>query len=265
MADIDDSIDDTSFRCLLCFQPYDCPRELPCLHTFCRRCFDSFTQTELTTNRTFPCPICEKPTPLSCPKSPVSTWASFLPHGLTHQLSPSVTQAGDGDVVCEGCRRDDENTRATHWCRHCVEALCSSCKIAHRRNKKTNDHKVVEISAVRNPGSSVLPLSVPERCPQHPGKTLEVYCIDHHTLCCILCLAVSHRQCSHVRSIEDVSREPMSTCDDTWIRIEAESKVLLQKYEEAISSLDLDKENAIASMIAKLDAVRKKIDELQMK
>ncbi|XP_069115367.1 protein PML-like [Argopecten irradians] len=264
MADINQSRQITKqvqdyAKCLLCFKPNACLRDLPCFHSFCPPCFDSFTHPESDTNKRLLCPVCETHHQFSILKSSTSIWASFLPHDVTSSVKP-----GRGDeVVCEGCRRDGEDTRATHWCRHCTEALCSSCKIAHRRNKKTTDHRVIDIRDVQNTESLPLKLSFYENCFQHPGKTLEIYCLDHQALCCILCLAVSHRECKHVRSIEDVSKEPRATCSDMWISLENKSKTLTRQYNDAISMLDRDKEHITATMSAKLNTARKKIDKLQ--
>ncbi|XP_021344289.1 RING finger protein 207-like, partial [Mizuhopecten yessoensis] len=266
MAETEEKSDDNYFLCLLCFKPYDSPRELPCLHSFCRRCLDSFTKSESTaTDTTFPCPVCETPTPHNSPRSPVNTWSSFLPLGVPHPPSPGAS-GGDNGIACEGCRRDGEDTRATYWCRHCVEALCSPCRIAHRRNKKTSDHKVVEVSDIsKTGGPQPLTLPVHEGCTQHTNKTLEVYCLDHHSLCCILCLAVSHRECRHMRSIEDISRKPIATCDDIWVKLDTESKMLVHTNDASLAAIELDKESVTASIKSKLDSIRKKIDELQSK
>ncbi|XP_060067096.1 RING finger protein 207-like [Ylistrum balloti] len=255
----------TAFLCLLCFQPYDNPRELPCFHTFCQRCLDGYTMSKLPSDEMFPCPVCEEPTLERCTKSPVTTWSAFLPHDVAHRPSSAEVQRDDDTAVCEGCKRDGEKSKATHWCRHCTETLCTSCRIAHRRNKKTTAHKIIDINDVSKVGSPTLSPSVRETCPQHPGKTLEVYCIDHHALCCILCLAVSHRECKHMRSVEDVSRGAMATCDHIWVKLDAESKKLLQIDEQALSALELDKENVTLSIETMIDAVRKTLDELQTK
>ncbi|XP_052782155.1 uncharacterized protein LOC128218516 [Mya arenaria] len=54
-----------------------------------------------------------------------------------------------------------------------------------------------------------------ERCEKHPGKALELVCVDHDKLCCPVCVAVGHRQCASILHIPDVAKgirkDPMFT------------------------------------------------------
>lgn len=43
----------TEFNCSICYEPYDTPKALPCLHTFCQRCIDQFSNSG-----TICCPEC---------------------------------------------------------------------------------------------------------------------------------------------------------------------------------------------------------------
>lgn len=258
-AKADMTSDDSSFRCLLCFQSYQTPRVLPCLHTFCLKCLDSYIQSESTeTDKTFPCPACEKPTTSSCPWSPVNTWASFLP--------PPQDRDGS-ELLCGGCVRDGEETVADFWCRACGEGLCTPCKVAHRRNKATTDHKVAEAGHVAMADPDPNMVTGNESCPQHPNKTLEVYCLDHGVICCVLCLAISHRECKHVKSIDDISQSRFSytSCVDKWAKLEAEAKRLFTEDASELDSMEKDKANLSSIMDQKVADAKRKLDTLNAK
>lgn len=50
-------------------------------------------------------------------------------------------------------------------------------------------------------------LSVPQPCPDHVGKDIELFCADHNTLCCVMCVATEHRRCDKVASIDKLAKQ----------------------------------------------------------
>lgn len=49
--------------CNICFEEYRDPKQLPCLHTFCRGCLFKYITGKIAETGTdwFPCPFCRKP------------------------------------------------------------------------------------------------------------------------------------------------------------------------------------------------------------
>ncbi|XP_060558107.1 tripartite motif-containing protein 59-like [Ruditapes philippinarum] len=41
-------------------------------------------------------------------------------------------------------------------------------------------------------------------CDLHPDSKVNLYCFDHETVCCPMCVATAHRKCDHVDEIEKV-------------------------------------------------------------
>lgn len=94
---------------------------------------------------------------------------------------------------------------ASHWCRDCAEPLCESCLKYHRLMKISRRHKIDEMDSVKRYPKRML--SAPQPCPDHVGKDIELFCADHNTLCCVMCVATEHRRCEKVASIEKLAKQ----------------------------------------------------------
>ena len=71
--------------------------------------------------------------------------------------------------------------------------------------KVSRKHKIEEMNTLRRNPKRIL--SVPQPCPDHTGKDIELFCADHNTLCCVMCVATDHRRCDKVSSIDILAKE----------------------------------------------------------
>lgn len=56
-------IEDSFLCCTICLQPFDQPKALQCLHTFCEKCLDDYCKQYLSRfegSTVFPCPVCRQ-------------------------------------------------------------------------------------------------------------------------------------------------------------------------------------------------------------
>lgn len=53
-------IQDSFLSCSICFQPYNRPKALPCLHTFCEGCLRDYITSRFEDTGQFPCPLCRQ-------------------------------------------------------------------------------------------------------------------------------------------------------------------------------------------------------------
>ena len=109
------------------------------------------------------------------------------------------------DKLCGTCEEGGDRTVASHWCRDCAEPLCDNCLKYHRLMKISRRHKIEEMEIIRRHPKRIL--SVPQPCPDHVGKDIELFCADHNTLCCVMCVATEHRRCEKVASIDKLSKQ----------------------------------------------------------
>lgn len=108
----------------------------------------------------------------------------------------SGTILSEDDVVsvyeytCTLCEEDDINTGADFYCRKCCKQYCKTCvevhKKAHRQHTVLGRRQLDEWGTVKREGTV-------EICPDHEGKEVEMYCVDHDQLCCSVCMSVMHR------------------------------------------------------------------------
>ncbi|XP_021374183.1 E3 ubiquitin-protein ligase Midline-1-like isoform X1 [Mizuhopecten yessoensis] len=265
MAEVPAHKDNPSYKCLLCLSECKIPRQLPCFHTFCTSCLDTYINSEyvLEDNRTyFPCPVCESPCSPNNKEAPVSSWAGSFPlHPNFGSLTCKKTESSE--TFCHGCLTDGEESVGSFWCRDCKEVLCKQCRVAHRRSTLLSKHNVIAIDEVTK-SDVQLPVTIDETCPHHAGKTIEVYCIDHNALCCVLCVTLSHRSCQNVSSLEDMTKKITPGFVESGIdKINNESKRIVDEDENKLTALATDYQSMTKDMATMIKKAKDKLDDLQ--
>lgn len=105
------------------------------------------------------------------------------------------------NVECEPCKARDRNVSSLHWCVNCEEALCIDCTEHHRAMKVSRNHQLVDIAE--------MPAQVnitSQSCLKHDELPFDYFCVAHDTLCCKECLAMTHRSCEKVMSVDMASK-----------------------------------------------------------
>ena len=126
--------------CGVCSKPYNDPRILPCLHSFCQQCIHHEIEKS-GSQQVFKCPTCERST-----RIPVGG-ASVLPQNL--HLAFEVEAAGymskivsNSDVCCDPCI-DGRSGPAEVFCCTCYRFMCTICHEHHKRHPKLSKHNMV--------------------------------------------------------------------------------------------------------------------------
>lgn len=102
------------------------------------------------------------------------------------------------------CERKDISVPAKFWCKPCMATICDECKALHEFVPILQNHNIVHIA---DTGDSDNEYEVEELCPEHKGKTIDVFCHQHQKLCCCICLAKHHILCEGVEVIQDMGVE----------------------------------------------------------
>ncbi|XP_076113691.1 uncharacterized protein LOC143081939 [Mytilus galloprovincialis] len=101
---------------------------------------------------------------------------------------------------CEPCTARGKTPSAFQWCTECEEALCSECTEAHKVQKMSRSHHLVEIGKIPNK------IDLSYNCSKHQHLPFDYFCVDHDVICCKECLPKVHRACKNISSIDIASK-----------------------------------------------------------
>ena len=181
-----------NITCAVCSKPYNDPRILPCLHSYCLQCLHHEIEKS-GSQQMFQCPICERNTSI-----PVGG-ASVLPQNL--HLGFEVEVAGymskmvnNSDVACDHCI-DGGNGPAVVFCCTCHQFLCKVAYEYHRTDRHLSKHNMVGLD---QEGARQLHTTMKPRehyCSQlnHEDNKLNFYCETCSLLVCRDCTTVTHK------------------------------------------------------------------------
>ncbi|CAC5402570.1 TRIM56 [Mytilus coruscus] len=138
-----DTFDDL-LTCTICLETFTGPKYLPCLHTFCTACINTYilsTAGKEKTKTTFKCPICRQNVLMSESTGNPKTWAEKIP-GNHFVASMMDRQAIRRNIKrCYSWKANNESTNPLSWCIVCEEAFCESCEKCHKSFKMTKKKK----------------------------------------------------------------------------------------------------------------------------
>eukprot|EP00731_Ephydatia_muelleri_P008484 Em0004g822a len=190
--------------CGVCSKPYNDPRILSCLHSFCLQCLHHEIEKS-GSQQMFQCPICEQNTSI-----PVGG-ASVLPQNL--HLGFEVEVAGymskmtsNSDVACDQCAEGSSDP-AVVFCCACHHFLCAFCLEHHKRNRMWSKHKIVGLDqeGARQLHATMKPRDHYCSQPNHEDNDWNFYCETCSLLVCCFCTILSHKSHS-VKEISTVAK-----------------------------------------------------------
>lgn len=229
--------------CPICLDTLERPKALPCLHTFCHDCLDSFISERSSNSarrpplRSFPCPICRRDSSPPDPSKHHKDWSDQFPtnnvmlelirigktqHNPTHKIDPTIKRKSkvDGKTkhpenkYCGNCQTFCRKTvKANLRCEQCSVNLCEACdSVLHSHG---TDHTRVLVDACHSESQIKLPPFknveprdfYPSRlvCRQH-GLAFECFCVIHKCCVCINCMKDEHAKCDGVHTFKEYSR-----------------------------------------------------------
>ena len=251
------------FHCPICLEGIRNPKYLPCLHTFCGSCIETYISSTATCReseigRAIECPICRKW--IEAPTEYISNeeWSSALPQNKLVANMCLISKKGENEL-CKFCQRKGKTVSSRHWCKVCMETICDDCKDFHKLVPSLQNHKIVTIT---DSGEWRNGFEVEEFCAEHDGKVIDAFCYNHDNLCCSICLVKHHRTCLNVESLEDIGEEKEKTDVATILSS-------LSKMEKSLENMQLNIQAKISHLNTKKDTIcfdtEKKIEEVKKK
>lgn len=261
---------DVVFTCTICLEPIVKPRCLPCSHTFCEECLQHFISREAIgreeSSFEFKCPICRRVS--GCPEQgvPVEEWAKHFPANLLLNSLTTSLEEQSQDKLCAMCVRDNKHVKAEYLCNDCRELICAACKGIHKINVILQKHKISPINMKDLDDDLQFP-DVDEPCHIHQGKFVEVFCLDHDTLCCSICFATKHRHCERVEAIDEIVKRIEKSNVDRNIQVLSKiaqvTKEIVENKERTIRESNARKETILSNVSNEIENLKTKLDECQ--
>ncbi|XP_071146788.1 E3 ubiquitin-protein ligase Trim36-like [Mytilus edulis] len=201
-----DTLDDL-LTCTICLETFTTPKYLPCLHTFCKTCINTYILSTLDKEKigtTFKCPICRQDVLMGESPGQPETWAEKLPgnHFVASMMDRQAIKRSE--KMCDSCKLNNKSELALSWCPVCEEAFCKACEICHKSFKISAKHPLVllkEFSTTNEKSNISTILS----CEEHAEEIIKIYCVQHSKPLCTLCATLAHRKCDEVISIENAA------------------------------------------------------------
>lgn len=253
-SDEDSCLTTDVMLCSICLEQYKQPVSLPCSHSFCLTCLSTHIITSCVNCDPplgFPCPLCRKfiPAPGKIKEYSVDQWAKLFPE---NKFLASVA-VGTKPIYCKPCQEDEEESKASSWCRDCSEVLCDDCVKCHKKFRPTRNHVVVTFTEC----SANFPQPVDlHKCAAHDDRKLELICKEHIVPCCSICVIKEHVGCKQFCQLDDVDENIVGPNNVKNLQTGVETMCLnLQK-------IITDEKNNMNSLDDTSDAFAKELSEI---
>ena len=190
--------------CHLCSKPFDDPRILSCLHSFCLQCLHHEIEKS-GSQQMFQCSICEQNT--SIPVGGASVVPQNLHLGFEVEVAGYMSKmVNNSEVCCDECV-DGCNGLAVVFCCMCRQFLCKVCRDYHSSSRRFSKHKIVLLdqAEARQLHTTMKPRDHYCSQPSHEDNKLNFYCETCSMLVCPHCTTVTHKSHS-VKEISTVAK-----------------------------------------------------------
>lgn len=161
-------------KCTICEEDFKEPKILPCFHTFCLLCLDTYVQNNAK-NNIFKCPLCRNSIDI-----PDGGLAEFQ----NNFYIPNSIQARK---LCDIC-----SNPAVSFCTDCDEYYCSTCLKTHTTMKISKHHRFLDLIFTKD--EKTIKFRKTTYCQYHPREEVKFICKDCNGMICVICLLTEHTE-----------------------------------------------------------------------
>ena len=243
-----EEMDDVT-ECCICTDVFNDPRVLPCIHTFCLKCIQGWSKDKRPGDK-LECPLCRKDCCIP-EEGLVGLPRNFFVEKMLRIRD--LTSVKEQSTLCDICtyRADSGATKinsATTYCLECQENLCNSCATAHRKQKMSRDHKVLQIGD-KVKAEDLYAQYPAASCEKHANETLKIYCNECRLVICMMCYIKDHNshRCADVSEVVDEFQQQLTSDADSVVSGMDRCKQMLQaldgekkRFNEQISTTELE-------------------------
>ena len=177
--------------CAICFDHYQDPKILPCLHYFCADCLQRLAAR---VGQPVPCPECRREATFDDVRDLLTPFFVNRMIGLHERVEKAE---GRAEALCELCKN---RGKAEAFCRQCERFVCAGCVKSHENMADTilRGHVIVKLEQLKVGGARdvIASEAPPRKCPEHDDP-LKVFCFTCNRLICRDCIVDGHTDHDH--------------------------------------------------------------------
>ena len=246
-------MDDIS-RCCICTELYTNPKVLPCIHTFCLTCLETYAKDK-DPGETESCPLCRQEFIIpqgGLPQLP----NNFLISQMIEARKLFSQDTQQQQLSCDLCLEENETdpNKAAIWqCLDCAENLCDQCRKIHQKSRSGKNHKVFKIGKQNEHLLKIRPTF----CEEHPDEVIKLYCLDSKQVICMKCLAIHHQnhKCEDINNMADKFRDMIQRDIDTIGKKD-------EKWQEGVDVCEKEKISLLEQIVQNENKISNKHKEL---
>src|SRR6218665_1316210 len=186
---VQDKIGDLT-RCSICAEIFTNPKILPCVHTFCLNCLESYGKDKKPGDQ-ISCPICRSN--VAIPAGGLRNFPNNFFIKEMVEIGKLTTTPANG-ANCDICPEGEELV-GNMYCIDCEQILCERCSKSHKKTKFSQNHKVVVLGSRLNAQEFN---SRNSYCEHHPKELIKMFCHKDNVAICLICCVESHQSHSCV-------------------------------------------------------------------
>ncbi|CAC5380244.1 unnamed protein product [Mytilus coruscus] len=111
-------------------------------------------------------------------------------------------------ILCGICDAQHVSHVADYWCPECDEGMCLSCKNYHSVSKASRQHGIISIDNYKKLPTEIC--KIVQSCRKHDRK-FQMFCPHHDQLCCLICIAENHKECTGMFPIDEAIKSSKSS------------------------------------------------------
>ena len=247
--------------CSICLETLNDPRTLPCFHSFCKCCLETFVkkQREKVVGKEikdFNCPTCRSVFTLE-PSEEVEGMSGS--HFIRNMLDVMAIQRRAKVAKCSHC----ENS-ATCRCVTCDIFVCEGCFAIHESWPGFKRHNVLTINELTQPENQGK-MRGTLHCKEHKDKKLKFFCETCKELICRYCMDFNHvrpdHSCSPVEKVAENQKEVLMSSFGILNGKLMQGNEALQGISNARKALEEDAKKAKDEIIKEKEEIKEAILE----
>ena len=248
--------------CGVCSKPYNDPRILPCLHSFCQQCLHHEMEKS-GSQKVFKCPTCERN--MSIPVGGASVLPQNLHLGFEVEVAGYMSKiVSNSELCCDECI-DGSRGPAVVFCCTCCQFLCQLCHDHDKRHRQLSKHNMVGLD---QEGAKQLQTTMKPRdhhCsqPYHEGNKLDLYCTNCNCLVCRDCTTAAHKD-HGLAEMSTIAKTHKMEIKETL----GEAPMLVTKLtgaidenDKIIEQVEISKSNAILAISQAFEVLQHTLEE----